>query len=58
MVSDAGASSSWHVVVPVGLHAVVGGNDVTHLFVVTEVYAEVGEAWALAGMSVTRLVTH
>lgn len=45
------------VLTTLGLHAVVGGNDVTNL-VVTEVYAEVGEAWALAGMSVTRLVTH
>jgi hypothetical protein len=37
---------------------VVGGNEVTNPFVVTEVYVDYGGGWALASMSFTRLVTH
>jgi hypothetical protein len=40
------------------LVAVVGGNEVTNPFVVTEVYVDYGGRWALASMSFTRLVTH
>ena len=38
------------------LVAVVGGNEVTNPFVVTEVYVQQGEAWKLASMSFTRLL--
>ena len=37
--------------------AVVGGNEVTNPFVVTEVYVREGDAWRLASLSFTRLVT-
>ena len=40
------------------LTAVVGGNEVTNPFVVTEVYVRDGEDWKLASLSFTRLVTH
>ena len=40
------------------LLAVVGGNEVTNPFVVTEVYVRGGEDWKLASLSFTRLVTH
>ncbi len=40
------------------LVAVVGGNEVTNPFVVTEVYVDSGGRWALASMSFTRLLTH
>jgi hypothetical protein len=40
------------------LVAVVGGNEVTNPFVVTEVYVDKGGRWALASMSFTRLLTH
>jgi hypothetical protein len=36
------------------LLAVVGGNEVTNPFVVTEVYVREGEAWKLASLSFTR----
>jgi hypothetical protein len=36
------------------LLAVVGGNEVTNPFVVTEVYVREGEAWKLAVLSFTR----
>ena len=36
---------------------VVGGNEVTNPFVVTEVYVRDGEDWTLASLSFTRLVT-
>jgi translation elongation factor EF-4 len=40
------------------LTAVVGGNEVTNPFVVTEVYVDIDETWKLASLSFTRLVTH
>lgn len=39
------------------LVAVVGGNEVTNPFVVTEVYVPKGSAWTLASLSFTRLLT-
>lgn len=39
------------------LVAVVGGNEVTNPFVVTEVYVQQEEQWKLASMSFTRLLT-
>jgi hypothetical protein len=39
------------------LVAVVGGNEVTNPFVVTEVYVPQGGAWTLASLSFTRLLT-
>ena len=39
------------------LHAIVGGNEVTNPFVVTEVYVKLGDTWILGSMSFTRLVT-
>ena len=39
------------------LVAVVGGNEVTNPFVVTEVYVQQGGRWKLASMSFTRLLT-
>ena len=39
------------------LLAVVGGNEVTNPFVVTEVYVQHGGAWTLASLSFTRLLT-
>ena len=39
------------------LIAVVGGNEVTNPFVVTEVYVQQGGAWRLASLSFTRLLT-
>ena len=39
------------------LVAVVGGNEVTNPFVVTEVYAQQGTEWHLGSMSFTRLLT-
>lgn len=38
------------------LVAVVGGNEVTNPFVVTEVYVRQSEGWKLASMSFTRLL--
>jgi 4-carboxymuconolactone decarboxylase len=38
------------------LVAVVGGNEVTNPFVVTEVYVEHSGNWALASLSFTRLL--
>ena len=38
------------------LVAVVGGNEVTNPFVVTEVYVQQGGTWALASLSFTRLL--
>ena len=40
------------------LTAVVGGNEVTNPFVVTEVYVQLSQTWKLASLSFTRLVTH
>ncbi len=39
------------------LVAVVGGNEVTNPFVVTEVYVRQNGTWALASLSFTRLLT-
>jgi hypothetical protein len=39
------------------LVAVVGGNEVTNPFVVTEVYVQQNDAWTLASLSFTRLLT-
>ncbi len=39
------------------LVAVVGGNEVTNPFVVTEVYVQDGSTWKLGSMSFTRLLT-
>ncbi len=39
------------------LIAIVGGNEVTNPFMVTEVYIKQGEAWKLASLSFTRLIT-
>lgn len=39
------------------LVAVVGGNEVTNPFVVTEVYVQQSGTWALASLSFTRLLT-
>jgi hypothetical protein len=38
------------------LVAVVGGNEVTNPFVVTEVYVQQGGTWTLASLSFTRLL--
>jgi hypothetical protein len=39
------------------LVAVVGGNEVTNPFVVTEVYVRDSDTWKLASLSFTRLLT-
>lgn len=39
------------------LIAVVGGNEVTNPFMVTEVYIKQNEVWILASLSFTRLLT-
>jgi hypothetical protein len=39
------------------LLAVVGGNEVTNLFMVTEVYVQEAGSWKLASLSFTRLLT-
>src|SRR5689334_3766179 len=39
------------------LVAVVGGNEVTNPFVVTEVYIQESDIWILASLSFTRLLT-
>ena len=39
------------------LVAVVGGNEVTNPFMVTEVYVPRGSGWTLASLSFTRLLT-
>ena len=39
------------------LVVVVGGNDVTNPFVVTEAYVPRGSGWTLASLSFTRLLT-
>ena len=39
------------------LVAVVGGNEVTNPFVVTEVYVPRGSGWTLGSLSFTRLIT-
>jgi hypothetical protein len=39
------------------LVAVVGGNEVTNPFVVTEVYVQQNDTWTLASLSFTRILT-
>jgi hypothetical protein len=39
------------------LLAVVGGNEVTNPFVVTEVYVQQEDSWKLASLAFTRLLT-
>jgi hypothetical protein len=39
------------------LGSVVDGNEVSNPFVVTEVYVQQADAWTLASMSFTRLIT-
>lgn len=39
------------------LLAVVGGNEVTNPFMVTEVYVQQGGSWKLASLSFTKLLT-
>ena len=39
------------------LLAVVGGNEVTNPFVVTEVYVQQSGTWKLGALSFTRLLT-
>ena len=39
------------------LVAVVGGNEVTNPFVVTEVYVQQNDTWTLASLSFTRLLS-
>jgi hypothetical protein len=39
------------------LVAVVGGNEVTNPFVVTEVYVQQSDTWTLASLSFTRLLS-
>jgi hypothetical protein len=39
------------------LVAVVGGNEVTNPFMVTEVYVQQSSTWMLASLSFTRLLT-
>ena len=39
------------------LLAVVGGNEVTNPFMVTEVYAQQNNTWKLASLSFTKLLT-
>ena len=41
----------------ISLVAVVGGNEVTNPFVVTEVYVQQSGTWTLASLSFTRLLT-
>ena len=42
----------------IDLLAVVGGNEVTNPFEVTEVYVKVKGDWKLGSLSFTRLITH
>ena len=42
----------------IDLLAVVGGNEVTNPFEVTEVYVKQNGAWKLGSLSFTRLMTH
>ncbi|MFY9154255.1 MAG: nuclear transport factor 2 family protein [Prolixibacteraceae bacterium] len=41
----------------IDLLAVVGGNEVTNPFMVTEVYIKQGDSWKLGSLSFTRLMT-
>ncbi|HCY40843.1 MAG TPA: DUF4440 domain-containing protein [Prolixibacteraceae bacterium] len=41
----------------IDLLAVVGGNEVTNPFMVTEVYVKEGSSWKLGSLSFTRLMT-
>lgn len=42
----------------IDLLAVVGGNEVTNPFEVTEVYIKIKGQWKLGSLSFTRLMTH
>lgn len=44
------------VLARIRLDAVVGGNEVTNPFMVTEVYVKEADAWKLAALSFTRLL--
>jgi hypothetical protein len=50
------AGSTAIVLNRIRLDAVVGGNEVTNPFMVTEVYVRQGAAWKLASLSFTRLL--
>jgi hypothetical protein len=39
------------------LLAVVGGNEVTNPFIVTEVYVKENEIWKLGSLSFTKIMT-
>ena len=41
----------------IDLLAVVGGNEVTNPFMVTEVYVKQNDSWKLGSLSFTRLMT-
>ncbi|MEN9547499.1 MAG: hypothetical protein RIR12_90 [Bacteroidota bacterium] len=41
----------------INLQAVVGSNEVTNPFMVTEVYVKENEKWMLASLSFTKLLT-
>lgn len=41
----------------INLLAVVGGNEVTNPFMVTEVYVQQSDTWELASLSFTKLLT-
>ena len=41
----------------IDLLAVVGGNEVTNPFMVTEVYVKVSDSWKLGSLSFTKLLT-
>ena len=41
----------------IALFAMVGGNEVTNPFAVTEVYVQQDSSWKLASLSFTRLIT-
>lgn len=43
------------VLTDMNLHSVVGGNEVTNHFMVTEVYANINGEWKLASLSFTKL---
>jgi hypothetical protein len=52
-----GATTTAILLNKIRLVAVVGGNEVTNPFVVTEVYVQQGDTWTLASLSFTRLLT-
>ena len=44
------------VLTDMNLNSVVGGNEVTNHFMVTEVYASINGEWQLASLSFTKLI--